>query len=322
MHAHSNPVGPQRTKEGSVDGVAWHQAHRQAIRADAPDLYELRRAVWWRVEDTAHTQHTQKRPKQCGNNACMDSGDGDEGGGVQVEKGQGQDKLEQGGDEVERQKNNSAMHAAHAHGNANEEEDDKEGNAADNNIADIAEGLQCGEARDAAFCSDAEHPMALYVYPSNTPTFPRVIESASQRRVWCLDTRIWYLPKQKDPAQASVLKETADTKSESIICVAKIVESVTYVEVETEIYYCDRRPVSWIWVLSGNNEDMKSIELLQQNQVYFQVCRGMTTHPAISAPYSGDHRAGQVKCGNEWGIVDRSGDFARTVFVEPDVEFE
>ena len=29
-----------------------------------------------------------------------------------------------------------------------------------------------------------------------------------------------------------------------------------------------------------------------------------------------------VKRRNEWGIVDCSGDFARTVFMEPEVEFE
>lgn len=31
---------------------------------------------------------------------------------------------------------------------------------------------------------------------------------------------------------------------------------------------------------------------------------------------------GRIKRRNEWGIVDRSGDFARTVFVEPEVEIE
>lgn len=31
---------------------------------------------------------------------------------------------------------------------------------------------------------------------------------------------------------------------------------------------------------------------------------------------------GRIKRRNEWGIVDRSGDFARTVFVEPGVEIE
>ena len=29
---------------------------------------------------------------------------------------------------------------------------------------------------------------------------------------------------------------------------------------------------------------------------------------------------GRVKRGNEWGIVDRSGDFARAVFADPEVE--
>jgi hypothetical protein len=31
---------------------------------------------------------------------------------------------------------------------------------------------------------------------------------------------------------------------------------------------------------------------------------------------------GRVNRGNEWGIVDRSGDFSRTVFVNPEVEIE
>ena len=31
---------------------------------------------------------------------------------------------------------------------------------------------------------------------------------------------------------------------------------------------------------------------------------------------------GCVKCRDEWGIVDCSGDFARIVFVEPEVKFE
>ncbi|KAF8531850.1 hypothetical protein JB92DRAFT_2824809 [Gautieria morchelliformis] len=178
MHAHSNPVGPQRTKGGGVDGVAWHRVRRRAVGADAPDLYELRRAVWWRVEDTAHTQHTQQRPKKCSDDAHVDGGDGDEGSGALVEKGQGRDELEQEGDEVERQKNSSATRTAHG-------KDDGEGDAADDNVGEVAEGMQRGEAQDATFHSDAKHPMALYIYPSNTLAFPHVIESAvSVGRVW------------------------------------------------------------------------------------------------------------------------------------------
>ncbi|KAF8526741.1 hypothetical protein JB92DRAFT_2826482 [Gautieria morchelliformis] len=148
MHAHSNPVGPQRTKRGGVDGVAWHRAHRRAVGADTPDLYELRRAVWWRVEES-HTQHTQQRPKQCGDDARVDGGDGNEGGGALVEKGQGRDELKREGDEVEHQKNSSTTRTTHG-------KDDEEGDAADDNVGDVGEGMRHGEAQDAAFheCSE------------------------------------------------------------------------------------------------------------------------------------------------------------------------
>ncbi|KAF8479871.1 hypothetical protein JB92DRAFT_2837737 [Gautieria morchelliformis] len=107
----------------------------------------------------------------------MDGGDGDKGGGALVEKGRGRDKLEREGDEVEHQKNSSATCTAHSqgtqdlavHGDANEKEDNEEGDAADDNIGDVAKGMR---------------------------------RSESQRRVWCLDACIWYLPKQKDPAEA------------------------------------------------------------------------------------------------------------------------
>ncbi|KAF8521805.1 hypothetical protein JB92DRAFT_3110870 [Gautieria morchelliformis] len=106
----------------------------------------------------------------------MDGGDGDEGGGALVEKGGGRDKLEREGDDVELQKNSSATRTAHGQGT----QDNEEGDTADNNIGDVAEGMRHSEAWDAAFHGDAEHPMALYVYPSNTLTFPRMIESAEQ----------------------------------------------------------------------------------------------------------------------------------------------
>ncbi|KAF8520543.1 hypothetical protein JB92DRAFT_2828148 [Gautieria morchelliformis] len=175
----------------------------------------------------------------------MDGGDGDKGGGALVEKGRGRDKLEWEGDKVEHQKNSSATHAAHAHGDADEEEDNEEGHTADDNVGDIGEGMRRGEAWDAAFHGDAEHPMALYVYPSifshsltsrgdkrchsscgmvivtaegqGREQRKRETKKLSQRRAWCLDARIWYLPKQKYPAQLMDM-----------------------------------------WVLSGNNEDMKS----------------------------------------------------------------
>ncbi|KAF8476528.1 hypothetical protein JB92DRAFT_2838129 [Gautieria morchelliformis] len=69
-----------------------------------------------RVVLGTHTQHTQQKPKQCGDDARVDGGDGDEGGGALVEKGRGRDELEREGDEVERQKNSSATRAAHGQG--------------------------------------------------------------------------------------------------------------------------------------------------------------------------------------------------------------
>ncbi|KAF8486605.1 hypothetical protein JB92DRAFT_3257362 [Gautieria morchelliformis] len=48
----------------------------------------------------------------------------------------------------------------------------------------------------------------------------------------------------------------------------------------------------------------------------------VTTYSLTTAPIVIDLRTvecvvGQVRRGNEWGIVDRSGDYARTVFVDP-----
>jgi hypothetical protein len=48
----------------------------------------------------------------------------------------------------------------------------------------------------------------------------------------------------------------------------------------------------------------------------------VTTYEATTAPVIVDLRTienviGRVKRGNEWGIIDRGGDFARTVFVDP-----
>lgn len=50
--------------------------------------------------------------------------------------------------------------------------------------------------------------------------------------------------------------------------------------------------------------------------------REVTTYEATTAPVIVDLRTienviGRVKRGNEWGIIDRGGDFARTVFVDP-----
>ena len=50
--------------------------------------------------------------------------------------------------------------------------------------------------------------------------------------------------------------------------------------------------------------------------------RGLAIYEAMTAPIIIDLRTvecvvGRVKRGNEWGIIDRSGDFARTVFVDP-----
>jgi hypothetical protein len=50
--------------------------------------------------------------------------------------------------------------------------------------------------------------------------------------------------------------------------------------------------------------------------------RELTTYEATTAPIIIDLRTiecvvGRVRRGNEWGIIDRSGDFARTVFVDP-----
>ncbi|KAF8487603.1 hypothetical protein JB92DRAFT_2952457 [Gautieria morchelliformis] len=48
----------------------------------------------------------------------------------------------------------------------------------------------------------------------------------------------------------------------------------------------------------------------------------VTTYSLTTAPIVIDLRTvecvvGRVRRGNEWGIVDRSGDYARTVFVDP-----
>ncbi|KAF8512809.1 hypothetical protein JB92DRAFT_2926436 [Gautieria morchelliformis] len=48
----------------------------------------------------------------------------------------------------------------------------------------------------------------------------------------------------------------------------------------------------------------------------------VTTYSLTMAPIVIDLRTvecvvGRVRRGNEWGIVDRSGDYARTVFVDP-----
>ena len=51
--------------------------------------------------------------------------------------------------------------------------------------------------------------------------------------------------------------------------------------------------------------------------------RELTTYMATTAQIVIDLRTIEwcvVGRGNEWGIVDRSGDFARTVFVDPEVE--
>ena len=55
--------------------------------------------------------------------------------------------------------------------------------------------------------------------------------------------------------------------------------------------------------------------------------RQLTTYSETTVPVVVDLRTvecvvGRVNRGNEWGIVDRSGDFARTVFVDPEVEIE
>jgi hypothetical protein len=55
--------------------------------------------------------------------------------------------------------------------------------------------------------------------------------------------------------------------------------------------------------------------------------REVTTYSETTVPVVVDLRTvecvvGRVKQGNEWGIVDRSGEFARTVFVDPEVEIE
>jgi hypothetical protein len=48
----------------------------------------------------------------------------------------------------------------------------------------------------------------------------------------------------------------------------------------------------------------------------------VTTYSGTTTPIAIDLRTvecvvGRVQRGNEWGIIDRSGDFARTVFVDP-----
>jgi hypothetical protein len=53
----------------------------------------------------------------------------------------------------------------------------------------------------------------------------------------------------------------------------------------------------------------------------------VTTYSETTVPVVVDLRTvecvvGPVKRGNEWGIVDRSGEFAQTVFVDPEVEIE
>jgi hypothetical protein len=55
--------------------------------------------------------------------------------------------------------------------------------------------------------------------------------------------------------------------------------------------------------------------------------RELTTYVEMTAPVVIDVRTiecvvGRIQRGNEWGIVDRSGDFARTVFVDEEVDDE
>jgi hypothetical protein len=45
-----------------------------------------------------------------------------------------------------------------------------------------------------------------------------------------------------------------------------------------------------------------------------------TTVPVVIDIRTVENVVGRVRRGNEWGIVDRSGDFARTVFVDPEVD--
>jgi hypothetical protein len=47
-----------------------------------------------------------------------------------------------------------------------------------------------------------------------------------------------------------------------------------------------------------------------------------TTVPVVVDLHTVECVVGCVNRGNEWGIVDRSGDFARTIFVNPEVEIE
>ncbi|KAF8525284.1 hypothetical protein JB92DRAFT_2826819 [Gautieria morchelliformis] len=90
--------------------------------------------------------------------------------------------------------------------------------------------------------------------------------------------------------EASVLEETADTKSESIICVAKIVESVTYVELMD------------MWVLSGNNEDMKSASytlaraIQARHLVVFYNC-SLVNYTELSSPSTGGAEEPTVSIG-------------------------
>ncbi|KAF8503012.1 hypothetical protein JB92DRAFT_2833523 [Gautieria morchelliformis] len=257
---------------------------------------------------TLKSSRENQKPKQCCDNARVDGGDGDEGGRALVEKGRGRDKLEREGDEVEHQKNSSATHAAHAHGDADEEEDNEEGHAADDNVGDVGEGMRRAEVWDAAFHGDAEHPMALYVSRrfSRIPSRDRecsergegvecevvftnasrgdkrchsssgmVIVTAegqgleqrkremkklSQRQVWCLDARIWYLPKQKYPAQCYYcsLVNYAEPSSPSTGGVEEPTVSIGYTTMpvhligamdEEQADLADALCLPWWWVL-------------------------------------------------------------------------